>query len=142
MNPENRFGRWVLIGVPAILFEGIAIAFLVHFRYLIEWLILLPPVAVCLAIQIVFFICAFWAGRLARQQHRFGPISFLVGVSIWGTLLIVMHYGPMWGILSSFGDPLSFSVFMAFVTVASWFVVSKTRLVGRLSSGDSKPSPK
>ena len=137
MNTENRFGRWVLIGVPAILLEGTAIALLLHLRYLVAWHTLLPPVTLCLAIQIGFFVSAFWAARSARQQQRFGPISFLVGFSLWGTLLIVMHYGPLWGILSPIGDPLSFSIFMGFVTLASWFVMSKTRLASNLRPSDS-----
>ena len=125
MIPKQRFGRWALVGVPAILVEGLAVVLLVHLRYLIALHNLLPPVALALAIQIAFFICAFWAGKLAREQRRFGPMSFLVGFSLWATLLIVMHYGPQWGILSPVGDPLSFSICMAFVTLAAWFVMSK-----------------
>lgn len=142
MIPEKRFARWISIGIPSILLEGIAIALLVHLRYLIALHDLLPPLALCLAIQIGFFICAFWAGKLAREQRRFGPMSLLVGFSLWGTVLIVMHYGPLWGVLSPVGDPLSFSIFMGFVTVVSWFVVSKTRLAKKLGCGDSNPRPK
>lgn len=127
MIPEKRFGRWVSIGVPAIILEGIVVALFVHLHYLISLRDLFPPVVLCLAIQIGFFICAFWAGKLAREGQRFGPISLLVGFSLWGTVLIVMHYGPLWGILSPVGDPLSFSIFMLFVTLASWFTMTKTR---------------
>jgi hypothetical protein len=127
MVPKQRLGRWVSIGVPAILVEGIAVVLLVHLRYSIELRNLLPPVGYCVAIQIGFFVCAFWARKLAREQSRYGPISFLVGFSSWAMLLIVMHYGPLWGILSPVGDPLSFSLFMVFVTLASWFAVSKMR---------------
>jgi hypothetical protein len=112
MIPEKRFGRWVSIGIPVILLEGISIILLAHHYYLIALHDLLPPILACLAIQIGPFICAFRAGKLAREQQRFGPITFLVGFSLWGTLLIVMHYGPKWGILSPVGDPLSFSIFM------------------------------
>lgn len=128
MIPEKRFGRWVSIGVPTILLEGIAIALIVHIRYSIALHDLLPPLVVCLAIQIGFYLAAFWAGRIAREQRRLGPISILVGFSLWGTVLMVMHYGPLWGILSPVGNPLSFSIFMIFVTLASWFIASKTRL--------------
>jgi hypothetical protein len=127
MIPEERFGRWVSIGIPAILLEGIATALFVHIHYLIALHDLLPPLVLCLAIQIGFFICAFWAGKLAREQRRLGPMSFLVGFSLWGMVLIVMHYGPLWGILSPVGDPLSFSIFMVFVTLASWLIMNKTR---------------
>ena len=129
MIPDERFGRWVSIGVPAILIEGVAVVLLAHLRYLIALHDLLPPVALGLTIQIGFFVCAFWAGNLAREQRRFGPISFLVGFSLWATLLIVMHYGPLWGILSPVGDPLSFTIFMAFVTLASWLVMSRLRRI-------------
>jgi len=125
MIPEQRFRRWVFVGVPAILVEGIAIALFVHLLYLIALHKLLPPLALVLAIQIAFFICAFWAGKLAREQRQFGPMAFLVGFSLWATLLLVMHYGPMWGILSPAGDPLSFSLFVAFVTLVAWFAMSK-----------------
>ena len=127
MIPEKRFSRWVSIGVPAILLEGIAIALIVHIRYVITLHDLLPPLLLCLAIQIGFYMASFWAGKLAREQRRLGPMSFLVGFSLWGTVLIVMHYGPLWGILSPVGDPSSFSIFMLFVTFASWFIASKTR---------------
>jgi hypothetical protein len=127
MIPEKRFGRWVSIGVPAIILEGFAVALFVHLHYLISLHDLYSPVVLCLAIQIGFFACAFWAGKLAREGRRFGPISLLVGFSLWGTVLIVMHYGPLWGILSPVGDPLSFSIFMFFVTFASWFAMTKTR---------------
>jgi hypothetical protein len=138
MNAEKGFGRWVLIGVPSILFEGIVIAFFVHLRYFIVWHIILPPLVTCLAIQIGFFIGTFWARGLARKEGKFGPISLLVGLSLWGTLLIVMHYGPLWGILSPIGDPLSFSIFMTVVTLASWFIMSKTWR----PNGNSSASPK
>ena len=142
MTLEKQFGRWALIGVPSIFLEGIAVAFFVHLRYLIAWHDILPPLSICLTIQIGFFICAFWARRLAREQGRFGPISFLLGLSSWGTVLIVMHYGPLWGILAPVGDPLSFSIFMIFVALASWFVMNKTRRAGGKSPGDTDPSPK
>jgi hypothetical protein len=145
MTQGQRFGKWVSIGVPAITLEAIAIALFVHLRYLIAWRDLLPPVAYCLAIQVGFLICAFWAGRLAREQGRFGPISFLVGLSLWGTVLIVMHYGPLWGILAPVGDPLSFSICMVCVSLATWFVMKKTRrgqakagVIQRAAAGDRR----
>jgi hypothetical protein len=127
MTLQRQFGKWLSIGIPSIFIEGVAIACFVHLRYLVAWHDLLPPLAVCLIVQIGVFICAFWARRVAREQGRFGPITFLVGLSSWGTVLIVMHYGPLWGILGPIGDPLSFSVFMFFVTLASWFAMTKIR---------------
>ena len=127
MIPVERLGKWTLIGVPAILMEGIVVTVLIHLRYLIAWRDLLLPVVLCLVIQVGFFVGAFFAGKLAREQRRFGPISFLVGFSLWGTVLVVMHYGPLWGILPVVGDPISFSVWMVFVTFVSWFVTNKLR---------------
>jgi len=127
MNLGQRFGRWGLIGVPAIILETIAIAIYVHLRYLVAWHDLLLPVALCSTIQIGFFICAFWARKLAKGRGQYGPITFLVGCSSWGLLLVVMHYASLWGILAPIGDPLSFSIFMILITLASWFIMKKTR---------------
>jgi hypothetical protein len=127
MVPKKRFVRWAGIGIPAILLEGGVFAVLLHLCYLIAYHDLLFPMALCLVIQVCFFAGAFWAGKLARGQGRFGPMCILAGLSLWGTVLIVMHYGPLWKILPVFGDTLSFSIFMILVTLISWFVVSKTR---------------
>jgi hypothetical protein len=142
MSQGQQFGRWALIGVAATMLEAVAIAIFVHLRYLVEWRDLLPPVALCSAIQIVFFICAFWARRFARERGRYGPITFLVGGSSWGLLLIVMHYASLWRIIAPIGDPLSFSIFMILITLVSWFIMDKTRQVGRQSPGNPNPGPK
>ena len=59
---EKRFGRWVSVGVLAILLEGAAIILFVHLHYLIALHDLLPPVALCLTIQIGFSSAPFGRG--------------------------------------------------------------------------------
>jgi hypothetical protein len=126
MIAEGIFSRWVVIGLPAILLEGVILAVLLHLCYRIAWNDLLFPLALCLVIQIGLFLSAFWTGKLAREKGRYGPISLLVGLSSWGTLLIAMHYGRLWKVLPAVGSAASFSIFMVFVTSAAWFVMSKT----------------
>jgi hypothetical protein len=107
--------------------EGVAGVLFIHLCYTVTWHNLLAPVALCVGLQIGAFMGAYWAGKWAREERRFGPISILVGFSLWGMVLIGMHYGPIWGILPVVGDPLGFSLFMVFVTLISWFTVSKIR---------------
>ena len=122
MIPEERLGKWVAIGVPLFLVVGIAGTVVIHMGYAVPWRHLLIPVSLFVGLQIGFYVGAFWAGKWARQQSRYWPMSILVGLYLWGTSLILMRYGARWGILPSYGDYFSFSVCMALVMVIAWFL--------------------
>jgi hypothetical protein len=52
MIPEERFGRWVAIGVPLLLSIGIVGIATIHMGYAIPWAELLIPSSVFVGIQI------------------------------------------------------------------------------------------
>jgi hypothetical protein len=111
--------------VPLFLAVAIAGIAIIRMGYAIAWGQLLVPSGMFVGIQIGFYMGAFWAGKWARQRGRYWPISLLAGFYLWGTGLMIMHYGVRWGILPSFGDSFGFSICMALVTVIASFLAVK-----------------
>jgi len=135
MNPEERFQRWIAIGMPLLVSGGIACIVAIHLGYQIPWQHLFVPAGLYVGLQIGFFMSAFWARKLARLQGRFGPMVLLCGFYLWGTGVILIHYGAKWGILPSNNDCFSFSVLMAAITVILWILAVKfgKKVVGAIS---------
>jgi hypothetical protein len=72
--PEERFGRWVAIGVPLFLAGGVAGIVAIHLGYKVPWQHLFVPVGLYVGLQIGFYLGAFWAGKWAKQQGRYGLV--------------------------------------------------------------------
>ena len=125
MTPEVSFSKWAITGISFFLISGIAIASAVHLGADVSWAQLFAPICVYIGLQIILFLCVYWARKQARKQKKYGPITLLIGLDAWGTGLMIMHYGANWGILPRSDDFLFFSVFMAIVTVLSWFTITK-----------------
>lgn len=123
MIPEERFGRWVAIGVPSLLIIGVSGVSVIHTCYAIVWRQLLIPFSLYIGLQIGAYIGAFWTGKWARQQSRYWPLFWLAVFYSWGTGLIIIRYGVQWKILPAYGTPLSFSLCMAVVTVIAFLAV-------------------
>ncbi len=125
MTLEVSFSKWAITGISLFLVSGIGIASTIHFGADVSWTQLFAPICVYIGLQIICFLCVYWARRLARKQKKYGPITLLIGLDAWGTGLMIMHYGANWGILPRSDDFLFFSLFMAIVVVLSWFLIAK-----------------
>jgi hypothetical protein len=125
MIPEERFARWFGIGAPLFLLIAIAGAVVIHSGYAVPWRQLLVPISLFVGVQLGAYIAAFWAGKWIRQHGQYGPMPLLGGFYLWGTGLVIMHYGSKWGILPSDVDYFSFSVYMTLSTVIAWLLMAK-----------------
>jgi len=125
MIPEERFGRWVAIGLPLFFIVAVMGAVAIHSGCAVPWREILLPSGLFLGIQIGFYICAFWAGKSARHHNRYWPMPLLVGSYLWATGLVVMHYGSSWGILPHYGGWRDFSVLMFLITLFMWIFAVK-----------------
>lgn len=125
MNSEERFGKWVAVGMPLLLGGGIVGTIAVHMGYQIFWRHLLIPASLYVALQIGAYLGAFWARKCARQQSRYWPMFLLSGFYLWATGWIILQYGSRWGILPRFDDFLGFSILMALTTAIICFVAVK-----------------
>ena len=133
LTPEERFGKWVAIGVPLFFVAAIAGTIAIHTGYTVPWRQLLLPAGLFVGIQIGFYMCAFWAGKWARHQNQYWPMSLLIGFYLWAAGLIAMHYGSSWGILPPYGGWRNFSICMALLTVFGWLIAVRLspKIAGR-----------
>ena len=130
MVPEERFGRWVAIGVPLFLIGGIVGSIVIHLGAGISWVDIFLPAALFVGLQIGSYLCAFWAGKLARKQGITWPMALLSGFYLWGSGLLIIHYGTEWKLLPPIGDAVSFSLCMVLVTVVTiiLFALAKDKI--------------
>jgi hypothetical protein len=123
--------------VPFLLAVAIVAAVVVHMGFDVSWRSLLVPAVTFVGFQIGAYLGAFWAGKWAREQGRFGPISLLGGLSLGAEVYIVIHYGAKWGILpSGDDDPTFFWTFVAITTAISWLALARfgKTLIGGISA--------
>lgn len=132
MNTEKA--RWFGLGVPALVVFGLGIAIALHMGLGRAWSELGLPIGAYVAIQVVTYVCMFWARNRSRTRGDYGPAIALVGFYAWGTGLLVIHYGTEWGLLSHRGsnDLIAFSVFMILVVAITFALFS--RFKGRVKS--------
>ena len=128
--------RWFGVGVPALVLIGVGIALGVHMGLGRSWSELGVPVGAYVAIQLVVYICMFWARNRARTRQDYGPAIALVGLYGWGAGLLLIYYGTKWGLLANRGgnDLVAFSVSMIGVVAITFGIFSV--LKGRLKSHD------
>jgi RsiW-degrading membrane proteinase PrsW (M82 family) len=125
MIPEERFGRWLAIGVPILLTFGILGATVIRSVSQVPWSQLVFPFSIALGFQIAFYAGAFWAGKWARNEGRYRPLTLLVAMYLWGAGLILMRYGFQFGLLPGPNDFYPFSVCMFLLTVTASLLVPK-----------------
>jgi cation transporter-like permease len=118
MAPIGRFGPWAAIGVPLLLVFGAGAAFTIHAAAKIPWSLLLFPVSLYIAVQLIFYLLAFWARKQGRMKRNLVPMAVLCCLYGWITGLILIHYGSELRILpSDNGDCIGFSICMAVITL-------------------------
>lgn len=132
MAAEERFGRWIAVGVPLFVLVGLGAIAIIHLGKGIAWFELLFPCAVYVGVQIAFYSCAFWVGRLGRKRGILWPMALLAGFYCWGTGLLILGYGAKWGFLPPF-SVLGFSLGMVLLSVVSVLVAvfAKDKILGR-----------
>jgi len=125
MTSEERFGKWVGIGVPSIIAIGIVGAAVLHAVLSISWNNLTLPIGIYVLLQEVFYLCVFWARNLVRSRGQHGPMSILVGAYLWGSGMLIIRYGTEWKVLPAPAEYAGFSACMVFATVVLWFAAPK-----------------
>lgn len=123
MTPETRFSRWAAVGVPLFLLGGIAGIAVIHLSFQTAWLRVIPPVSLFVGLQITAYLGAFWAGKWAREERRYGPISLLGGLYFWVTGILIIRYGSLVGLVQPVDNYLGFTLAIAFVTLFAWVIV-------------------
>ena len=117
MAMEERFTRWAALGVPLLLAGGALFVLAIHLGAKIPFSTLLVPAAAFIALQVVFYLGAFWVRRFAKATGAVGVIALLAGLYGWAAGQMIINYGVAWKVLPSTSDPVGFTVVMVFVTV-------------------------
>ena len=129
LSREGSFARWVSLGVPLLLSGGLLVVVGLHMgasHLPIEELIV--PVTTFVGIQVVFFVCAFWAGRLARNQNQYAPIVALSAGYCWATGILVFHYGSKWRLLRA--DSRDYVPFTILILISTLVIAALIRFGG------------
>ena len=117
MAAEERFTRWAALGVPLLLFGGALFVIAIHLGAKIPFPTLFVPAAAFIALQLVFYLCAFWVRRFAKRTGAVWVIALLAGLYGWTAGLMIVHYGLAWKMLPPTSDPAGFTVVMVFITI-------------------------
>jgi hypothetical protein len=118
MAPIGRFGPWAATGVTLLLVFGAGATFTIHTAAKIPWSLLLFPVCLFIAVQLIFYLLAFWARTLGRTKRNLVPMAVLSCLYGWITGLILIHYGSELRILPfDNSDLYGFSICIAMITL-------------------------
>jgi len=117
------------VGIPLLLAGGLLLIVGLHLGAphlpIAE---LAVPVITFVGVQISTVVCAFWAGRLARNQNEYGPIVALSGGYCWASGILVLHYGGKWGLLRA--DSHDYVPFTVLILIAALVVFALFRFGG------------
>jgi hypothetical protein len=113
----ERFAHWAALGVPLLLAGGALLVLAIHIGARIPFSVLLAPAAGFIALQLLFYLCAFWVRRFARRTGAVWLIALLAGFYGWAAGLMILVYGRAWKVLPPGTDPVGFTVVMVFITV-------------------------
>jgi hypothetical protein len=127
MNKEERFSRWLSVGVLSLLGVGLLAGVILHMKFGVAWASALWAVTVLLTIQLALYVAMYWVRRRFRQTHdlRGGIIIFGLYCLIFG--LAGMHYAGELGLMNSSAgraDYVTFSIFVLVVTAVGVFFCS------------------
>ena len=117
MAAEERFTRWAALGVPLLIVGGALFVVAIHLGAKIPFSTLLVPAAAFIALQLFFYLCAFWVRRFAKTTGAVWIIALLAGLYGWTAGLMIVHYGLIWKLLPATSDPVGFTVVMVFITL-------------------------
>lgn len=113
----ERFTHWAALGVPLLVVGGALLVVAIHIGTKIAFSALLAPAAGFIALQLLFYLCAFWVRRFAKRTGAVWLIALLAGLYGWAAGLMILVYGRAWKVLPPGNDPVGFTVVMVFITL-------------------------
>lgn len=81
------------------------------------------------ALEIFFYVNAFWAGKLARNRNDWRAIVALGGGYGWSSVILLLYYGNKWKLLTADGH--DYELFTALMVIAVIFIAVAAHFVVR-----------
>jgi hypothetical protein len=127
VNIEERFSRWLAIGVLSLLGIGLLAVAILHTSLGAPWAGVLRAVTLLVTIQLVLYVAMYWVRKRFKQTHdlRTGIMVFGLYCLLFG--LAGMHYAGQLGLMNSKvgrGDYVGFSIFVLVVTTLTFVLFS------------------